>query len=109
MFHMPMSSPMMTIMLGCFAPAACACRVAPPPAKTLKTASAPRVNFRTLAPKSIFLPFEQSRLVAARRVLRLPVDYDHECLGTVTCDRWDVDRSGLARIGRVALSARSPV
>src|SRR5664280_1861864 len=69
MFHMPMSSPMMTTMLGGFALVACACRVALPPAKTLETASAPRVSLRTLAPKSILLLFDRSRLVPAGRVL----------------------------------------
>src|ERR1039458_9254449 len=89
MFHMPMSSPMMTTMLGGLALLACACRVALPPAKTLETASAPSVNFRTPAPKSILLLFDRSRLVSAGRVLlRLPVHYGYECLGTVTCDRW---------------------
>src|ERR1035438_1478072 len=69
MFHMPMSSPIMTTMLGGFALLACACRVALPPAKILETASAPSVSFRTLAPKSILLLFDRSRLVPAGRVL----------------------------------------
>src|SRR5271165_7687078 len=51
---MPMSSPMMTTILGCFAPAACAWAVVPPPASMkLEMASAPNVSFRTPAPKSI--------------------------------------------------------
>src|SRR5271166_287420 len=54
MFHMPMSSPMMTTILGCFAPAACAWAVVPPPASMkLEMASAPNVSCRTPAPKSI--------------------------------------------------------
>src|ERR1039457_309824 len=65
MFHMPMSSPMMTRMLGCLA--VCAALGAPPLAsKKLAMASAPSVSFRTPAPKSILLSFQVPVVSPAR-------------------------------------------
>src|ERR1700730_4537449 len=56
MFHMPMSSPMITRMLGFFAVAPCACAVAPPPIRRqAKMATAPSTTFRTSALISMFL------------------------------------------------------
>src|SRR5271165_6015410 len=52
MFHMPMSSPIITTILGCLA-ACAALGVAPPASMMLEMASAPSVSFRTPAPKSI--------------------------------------------------------
>src|ERR1017187_8248090 len=51
MFQMPMSSPMITTMLGLLVCAALG--TAPPASKKLEMASAPSVSFRTPAPKSM--------------------------------------------------------
>src|ERR1700690_954224 len=49
----PMSSPMMTTMLGFWVVGACACPGMLQPTRALDTASAPNAKLRTLAPKSI--------------------------------------------------------
>src|SRR5271165_2368803 len=50
MLNQPTSSPMMTRMLGGFAPAACACAAALPAARKHDTANTPSVSLRTTAP-----------------------------------------------------------
>src|ERR1039458_4281206 len=110
MLYQPMSSPIMTTMLGCFALVACACKVALPPAKTLETASAPSVSFRTLAPKSMVLLSARPQLVPAGRVLPSSASSLRlRMFGNCHLRQGRASRAGLTRKNDLTLSVRSPV